>query len=209
MDNDELRDALKENGIGRPSTRAAIIETLFKRNYIRKEKKNLIATPTGVELIQIIHEELLKSAELTGIWEKKLREIERRTYNAGQFLEELKQMVSEVVMSVLSDNSNRHITIQAPVPEKSGKVSAKPNAAGKPKKEPKKRAPRKSTATGKKEGQDSSTVMASGVPTPVQADDALVGQPCPLCGKGTVIKGKTAYGCSEWKNGCTFRKPFE
>ena len=209
VDNDELRDALKENGIGRPSTRAAIIETLFKRNYIRKEKKNLIATPTGVELIQIIHEELLKSAELTGIWEKKLREIERRTYNAGQFLEELKQMVSEVVMSVLSDNSNRHITIQAPVPEKSGKASAKLDAAGKPKKEPKKRAPRKSAATGKKKGQDSSTVMASGVPTPVQADDALVGQPCPLCGKGTVIKGKTAYGCSEWKNGCTFRKPFE
>lgn len=209
VDNDELRDALKENGIGRPSTRAAIIETLFKRNYIRKEKKNLIATPTGVELIQIIHEELLKSAELTGIWEKKLREIERRTYNAGQFLEELKQMVSEVVMSVLSDNSNRHITIQAPVPEKSGKASAKPDAAGKPKKEPKKRAPRKSAATGKKEGQDSNIVMASGVPTPVQADDALVGQPCPLCGKGTVIKGKTAYGCSEWKNGCTFRKPFE
>ena len=128
VDNDELRDALKENGIGRPSTRAAIIETLFKRNYIRKEKKNLIATPTGVELIQIIHEELLKSAELTGIWEKKLREIERRTYNAGQFLEELKQMVSEVVMSVLSDNSNRHITIQAPAPEKGSKVSAKTEA---------------------------------------------------------------------------------
>ena len=134
VDNDELRDALKENGIGRPSTRAAIIETLFKRNYIRKEKKNLIATPTGVELIQIIHEELLKSAELTGIWEKKLREIERRTYNAGQFLEELKQMVSEVVMSVLSDNSNRHITIQAPAPEKGSKVSAKTEAADKPKK---------------------------------------------------------------------------
>ena len=117
VDNDELRDALKENGIGRPSTRAAIIETLFKRNYIRKEKKNLIATPTGVELIQIIHEELLKSAELTGIWEKKLREIEKKTYNAAQFLEELKQMVSEVVMSVLSDNSNRHITIVQAVQE--------------------------------------------------------------------------------------------
>ncbi|KAA3703048.1 DNA topoisomerase 3, partial [Bacteroides salyersiae] len=100
VDNDELRDALKENGIGRPSTRAAIIETLFKRNYIRKEKKNLIATPTGVELIQLIHEELLKSAELTGIWEKKLREIEKRTYDARQFLEELKQMVSEIVTSV-------------------------------------------------------------------------------------------------------------
>lgn len=112
VDNDELRDALKENGIGRPSTRAAIIETLFKRNYIRKEKKNLIATPTGVELIQLIHEELLKSAELTGIWEKKLREIEKKTYDARQFLEELKQMVSEIVNSVLSDNTNRRITIQ-------------------------------------------------------------------------------------------------
>ncbi|WP_289114682.1 DNA topoisomerase 3 [uncultured Bacteroides sp.] len=208
VDNDELRDALKENGIGRPSTRAAIIETLFKRNYIRKEKKNLIATPTGVELIQIIHEELLKSAELTGIWEKKLREIEKRTYNAGQFLEELKQMVSEVVMSVLSDNSNRHITIQAPAPEKSSKASAKAEAADKPKKEPKKRAPRKSAAAGKKTEQASGTVATSSTEASVQADD-FVGQPCPICGKGTVIKGKTAYGCSEWKSGCTFRKPFE
>ncbi|WP_288837919.1 DNA topoisomerase 3 [uncultured Bacteroides sp.] len=208
VDNDELRDALKENGIGRPSTRAAIIETLFKRNYIRKEKKNLIATPTGVELIQIIHEELLKSAELTGIWEKKLREIEKRTYNAGQFLEELKQMVSEVVMSVLSDNSNRHITIQAPALEKSSKASAKAEAADKPKKEPKKRAPRKSAAAGKKTEQASGTVATSSTEASVQADD-FVGQTCPLCGKGTVIKGKTAYGCSEWKSGCTFRKPFE
>ncbi len=208
VDNDELRDALKENGIGRPSTRAAIIETLFKRNYIRKEKKNLIATPTGVELIQIIHEELLKSAELTGIWEKKLREIEKRTYNAGQFLEELKQMVSEVVMSVLSDNSNRHITIQAPAPEKSSKASAKAEAADKPKKEPKKRVPRKSAAAGKKTEQASGTVATSSTEASVQADD-FVGQTCPLCGKGTVIKGKTAYGCSEWKSGCTFRKPFE
>lgn len=208
VDNDELRDALKENGIGRPSTRAAIIETLFKRNYIRKEKKNLIATPTGVELIQIIHEELLKSAELTGIWEKKLREIEKRTYNAGQFLEELKQMVSEVVMNVLSDNSNRHITIQAPAPEKGSKASAKTEAADKPKKETKKRAPRKSAAAGKKTEQASGTVAVSSTEASVQADD-FVGQPCPLCGKGTVIKGKTAYGCSEWKSGCTFRKPFE
>lgn len=208
VDNDELRDALKENGIGRPSTRAAIIETLFKRNYIRKEKKNLIATPTGVELIQIIHEELLKSAELTGIWEKKLREIERRTYNAGQFLEELKQMVSEIVMSVLSDNSNRHITIQASAPEKGSKASAKTEAADKPKKETKKRAPRKSAAAGKKTEQASGTVAVSSTEASVQADD-FVGQPCPLCGKGTVIKGKTAYGCSEWKSGCTFRKPFE
>ena len=199
VDNDELRDALKENGIGRPSTRAAIIETLFKRNYIRKEKKNLIATPTGVELIQIIHEELLKSAELTGMWEKKLREIEKRTYNASQFLEELKQMVSEIVMSVLSDNSNRHISIQAPVSEKGEKTSAaSASASGKPKKEPKKRAPRKSAAK--------KTEQTAGENQPA---DALVGTPCPLCGKGTIIKGKTAYGCSEWKGGCTFRKPFE
>ena len=80
---------MKDNGIGRPSTRAAIIETLFKRHYSRKERKNLIATSTGIELIGLIHEELLKSAELTGIWEKKLREIERRSYNASTFLDEL------------------------------------------------------------------------------------------------------------------------
>lgn len=200
VDNDELRDALKENGIGRPSTRAAIIETLFKRNYIRKEKKNLIATPTGVELIQIIHEELLKSAELTGLWEKKLREIEKKSFNAAQFLEELKQMVTEVVMSVLSDNSNRHITIQAAVQEKAGKGTSNKEVGGdKPKKEPKKRAPRKP----KEEKKEASSAVS------VPASDALVGQPCPLCGKGTIIKGKTAYGCSEWKSGCTFRKAIE
>ncbi|MCD7898408.1 MAG: DNA topoisomerase 3 [Bacteroides sp.] len=179
VDNDELRDALKENGIGRPSTRAAIIETLFKRNYIRKERKNLIATPTGMELIQVIHEELLKSAELTGIWEKKLREIERKTYDARQFLEELKQMVSEIVHSVLSDNTNRRITIQ------DVSIPVKPE-----KKEPKKRTSK---------------------PRVKKPDELKMqeGQTCPLCGKGTIIKGKTAYGCSEWKQGCTFRKPFE
>lgn len=213
VDNDELRDALKENGIGRPSTRAAIIETLFKRNYIRKEKKNLIATPTGVELIQIIHEELLKSAELTGLWEKKLREIERGTFNASQFLEELKEMVSGVVMSVLSDNTNRHITIQAPAPAKGEKAAASGKAADgdKPKKEPKKRAPRKPAAE-KKAAQaataaEPTAAVAAPTPATPTATDALVGQPCPLCGKGTIIKGKTAYGCSEWRNGCTFRKP--
>jgi len=97
VENEDLRDALKENGIGRPSTRASIIETLFKRNYVLKEKKNLIATSTGVELIQVIREELLKSAELTGLWEKKLRQVERKEYDSAQFLEELKAMVSEVV----------------------------------------------------------------------------------------------------------------
>ena len=204
VDNDELRDALKENGIGRPSTRAAIIETLFKRNYIRKEKKNLIATPTGVELIQLIHEELLKSAELTGIWEKKLREIEKRTYDARQFLEELKQMVSEIVTSVLSDNTNRRITIQE---------TAAQIAEEKPKKEPKKRT-RKPAAPKEKKQEEKSAEKAvegsgkEGVPVTGETD-LLVGQPCPVCGKGTIIKGKAAYGCSEWKNGCTFRRAFD
>lgn len=210
VDNDELRDALKENGIGRPSTRAAIIETLFKRNYIRKEKKNLIATPTGVELIQTIHEELLKSAELTGIWEKKLREIERRTYNAAQFLEELKQMVAEIVASVLADRSNRRITVQTSSVEKAGrtaKSSAADASEAKPKKETGKRAPRKKKADAAAAVSPAAAITT--VATPVAtATDELVGTPCPLCGKGTVIKGKTAYGCSEWRNGCSFRKPF-
>ena len=105
VDNEELRDALKENGIGRPSTRAAIIETLFRRHYIRKEKKNLYATSTGVELIGLIRNELLKSAELTGQWERKLRQIERHEYEARQFIDELKQMVTELVLSVMADNS--------------------------------------------------------------------------------------------------------
>lgn len=180
VESDELRDALKENGIGRPSTRAAIIETLFKRNYIRKEKKNLVATPTGMELIQIIHEELLKSAELTGMWEKKLREIERKKYDARLFLEELKQMVTEIVNSVLSDNTNRRITIMdASVKEPE------------PKKETKKRE-RKPKA--KKEE--------------APQNEDKTGKPCPICGKGTIIKGKTAYGCSEWKNGCAYRENF-
>ena len=105
VDDEELRDLMKENGIGRPSTRAEIIKTLFKRNYIRNEKKNIFATPTGVELIGIIRNELLKSAELTGQWEKKLRDIERHSYEAKQFVDELKAMLIEVVNSVLRDNA--------------------------------------------------------------------------------------------------------
>ena len=216
VDNDELRDALKENGIGRPSTRAAIIETLFKRNYIRKEKKNLIATPTGVELIQIIHEELLKSAELTGIWEKKLREIEKKTYNAAQFLEELKQMVSEVVMSVLSDNSNRHITIVQAVQEASAGGQKKDGKAGKgkdtpkPKRQSKPRKKASETKTDEPETKNNTAEAKSDIALANASQSQIVeGQLCPLCGKGTIIKGKTAYGCSEWRNGCTFRRPFE
>ena len=110
VDDEELRDALKENGIGRPSTRAAIIETLFKRRYIVKERKNLYPTPTGKELISLIREEVLKSAELTGIWEKRLREIEKGTYEPRQFLEELKTMVGDIVLQVLNDNTSRRIS---------------------------------------------------------------------------------------------------
>lgn len=111
VEDEELRAALKENGIGRPSTRAAIIETLFKRHYIRKERKRLVATTTGIELIGVIKEELLKSCELTGIWEKKLRDIEHQQYDAGTFINELKGQITEIVSQVLADNSNRRITI--------------------------------------------------------------------------------------------------
>lgn len=180
VDNDELRDALKENGIGRPSTRAAIIETLFKRNYIRKERKNLYPTATGVELIDTIHEELLKSAELTGLWEKKLRQIERGTYEARTFLEELKQMVNQVVINVLSDQSTRRITIEEAVKEQ-------------PKEEKKEKKLRKPRA--KKEEAPKEKAAPKQPEKPV----------CPVCKKGSILRGKTAYGCSEYKNGCTFR----
>ena len=166
VDNEELRAAMKENGIGRPSSRAGIIETLFKRRYIRRERKRLVATPTGIELIDLIREELLKSCELTGIWEKKLRDIEHRKYDAQQFIEELKQQVSDIVHDVMADNSNRHVTsLPADEPKKRKRKKEKP-------------------------------------------DDSLIGQPCPKCGKGHIIKGRTAYGCSDYEH-CSWRLPFE
>ena len=176
VDNDELRDALKENGIGRPSTRAAIIETLFKRHYIRKERKNLYPTATGTELIGTIHEELLKSAELTGLWEKKLRQIEKGTYEAATFLEELKQMVHEIVLHVLTDQCTHSIafTEAEPLPAKEKESSKEVS------KEKKARKPR----------------------TPKSKVPDLT---CPCCKKGTILRGRTAYGCSEYKSGCTFR----
>ena len=179
VDNDELRDALKENGIGRPSTRAAIIETLFKRNYIRKERKSLFPTATGTELIHVIQEELLKSAELTGLWEKKLRQIEKGSYEARTFLEELKQMVNQIVINVLSDQSGRSITIEQKKAEEEKPKKSKAASASKEAGEKKPRKPRKKV-----------------VPAPAV---------CPICHKGTLLRGKTAYGCSEYKNGCTFR----
>lgn len=189
VEDEELRDALKENGIGRPSTRAAIIETLFKRKYIRKEKKTLWATPTGVELIGLIREELLKSAELTGIWEKKLRQIESHEYEARTFLEELKQMVTEIVHTVLADTSNRRVSVmteeQAKPKKRPGKAASATSATPKPK--PKTPAP----------------AAQALVP-----NDSIIGKPCPVCGKGTIIKGHSAYGCSDWKSGCKFVLPF-
>ncbi len=179
VDDEELRAAMKENGIGRPSTRAAIIETLFKRHYIRKERKNLVATPTGMELIDLIHEDLLKSAELTGIWEKKLRDIEARKYEPKQFIEELKQQVTDIVHQVISDQSNRHVAITTEEELKKKRTNrSKPKEKG----------------VNGQEAAESSTLV--------------VGQPCPLCGQGTIIRGKTAYGCSRWKEGCTWRQPF-
>ncbi len=183
VDNEELRDALKENGIGRPSTRAAIIETLFKRNYIRKEKKNLLATITGTQLIQTIQEELLKSAELTGIWENKLRQIERNQYDTRVFIDELKQMLIQVVANVRNDWSKKSIEIEEV-------------------KEPEKKPAKKSSPKKKKEDTGEKKAKASAK----KSDKEVV---CPLCKKGKLLKGKTAYGCSEWKAGCTFRLPFD
>ena len=200
VDDETLRAALKENGIGRPSSRAGIIETLFKRHYIRRERKNLIATATGIELIDIIHEELLKSCELTGIWEKKLRDIEHKKYEAADFINELKQQVTEIVYDVLRDNSNRRVTITTD--EDLKKAKKKKTAA--PKKAAAKSAATSSTA---------STKNAAASPQPAtsepSADDSIIGTTCPVCGKGTIIKGKTAYGCSNWKNGCIYRVAFK
>ncbi|MBO5698685.1 MAG: DNA topoisomerase 3 [Bacteroidaceae bacterium] len=177
VDDDELRDAMKENGIGRPSTRAAIIQTLFSRNYIRLQRKSLIATPRGVQLIGLIKEELLKSAELTGRWEKKLREIERREYQAKQFVMELKDMVQDIVFQVLSDNTNRMQVFEA---TQSTEI--------------------KSThSSNDSESED----------TKAKRKVIRAGSTCPKCGEGKVIKGNTAYGCSRWKEGCDWRKPFK
>ena len=140
VEDEELRDAMKENGIGRPSTRAAIIEKLFQRKYIVREKKNIHATELGINLIHTIISPLLKSAELTGIWEKKLRAIERGDYTAQLFLDELKQMTTQVVREVKADKS---------------------------------------------------------------------GMRCPVCGRGIIIRGKTRYGCSRWREGCAYAEAFE
>jgi len=176
-----LRDALKENGIGRPSTRAAIIQTLFRRGYIRRRNKSLEATPTGVELIGVIKEELLKSAELTGQWENKLRRIEHHDYSASQFIAELKQMVCELVDTVLRDTDARRVTASAELP---AKLAAK-------------------------QGTNASSSTSSPSAEKPKRKVIRAGSTCPQCGEGKVIKGNTAYGCSRWKEGCNWRKPFK
>ncbi len=199
VEDEELRAALKENGIGRPSSRANIIETLFKRHYIKRERKNLIATPTGIELIGLIREELLKSCELTGIWEKKLRDIEHQKYDASQFVEELKVQIADIVKDVLSDNSNRRVTVLS---DADLKKKMAPKVAQAPK------APKPKNAASTKQPAPASAQSPSTATLPPSVDP-MVGKPCSVCGEGTIIKGKTAYGCSRWKEGCTYRKPFD
>ena len=189
VEDETLRAALKENGIGRPSSRAGIIETLFKRHYIRRERKNLVATATGIELIDTIHEELLKSCELTGIWEKRLRDIEHKKDDAADFINGLKQQITEIVNDVLRDNNNRRVTTLSEEDLKKKKATKK------------KAAPKKKT--------EDQTVAPANTQPAAQNNDPLVGTTCPVCGKGTIIKGKTAYGCSRWREGCNFRKPFD
>ena len=191
VEDEELRAALKENGIGRPSSRAGIIETLFKRRYIRRERKNLVATPTGIGLIDIIREELLKSCELTGIWEKKLRDIEHQRYDAAQFVAELKQQITDIVKDVLQDASPRRLVITDDATEQ---VARKPKS--------RKAAPKAAKS------KPNSAKSSDGQQPAIAPSDDLIGKPCPLCGKGVVIKGRTAYGCSLWREGCAFKLAF-
>ncbi|MFB9052199.1 DNA topoisomerase 3 [Formosa undariae] len=165
IDDDDLRELMKENGIGRPSTRANIIETLFRRKYIVRNKKQLLPTTTGVQLIDIIQNDLLKSAELTGLWEKQLKDIEKGEYNAGTFINNMKRMVDELVYEVRSETKRANISHVATVEKKAAKVEAKQNAG-------------------------------------------ILSEKCPKCKQGTLIKGKTAYGCSTFKSGCKFVLPF-
>ncbi len=180
VDDETLREAMKENGIGRPSTRASIIETLFRRRYLRRERKNILPTQAGIDLIATIQEPLLKSAKLTGIWENKLRRIERGSYSAQEFVNELKTLITEIVINVLNDNSLRKIAV-ADAPETSPK--AEQAAAEKPKK------PRK--------------------PREKKPIERLEQIKCPKCRKGYILKGRTAYGCSRYAEGCDLRLPFE
>jgi DNA topoisomerase-3 len=179
VEDEELRDAMKENGIGRPSTRSAIIETLFKRRYIYRERKNIMASSAGIELIATINEELLKSAKLTGLWENKLRRIERGEYSAAEFIQELKELINHIVLNVLNDNSMRRIVVEEDKPATKKKGAKSADGEDKPKK------PRRK---------------------PIKSFEQV---PCPVCGQGHILKGNTAYGCSRFREGCTLRLPFD
>ena len=166
VDDDEMRELMKENGIGRPSTRASIIETLFRRKYIERKKKLVLPTQTGIDLINIIDNELLKSAELTGRWEKRLKEIERGEFNAGTFINNMKKMVDELVYEVRSNKVKKRIsseTQKATIPAAKSKSKTKKQ---------------------------------------------VLGKTCPKCKHGKLLKGSSAYGCSEYKNNCDFKVPF-
>jgi len=164
IDDDELRELMKENGIGRPSTRASIIETLFRRKYVQRKKKQLIPTQTGIQLIDTIKNEILKSAELTGSWEKKLKDIEKGNFNAGTFIKNMKLMVDQLVYEVRSETKAANISYASQI-------------------------------------QTTSTKKAS-------IKTTIIGQKCPKCKKGTLLKGSSAYGCSAYKEGCNFILPF-
>lgn len=176
VDDDALREALKANGIGRPSTRAAIIETLFRRGYISRRRKSIVATSAGIDLIATIKEELLKSASLTGIWENRLRQIERGDYQAAEFISQLKDMIHQVILDVLTDNTPRRIV-----------SDATPAVAAEKKEAP------KSPAKAKRA-------------TPIRKLEQIK---CPVCGQGHLLKGRAAYGCSRYAEGCTLRLPFD
>ena len=194
VDDELLREAMKENGIGRPSTRAAIIETLFKRRYIRKERKSLFPTLAGIQLIDTIQEPLLKSAELTGLWENKLRKIERGEFSANQFIDELKVLINDIVINVLRDNGNPAITIE--VEEEKQKKSRKAASS-----QSKAKTPRAKAATNKPDSDGKAPA------SPAISDVSQIA--CPLCGTGHLLKGRTAYGCSNFRSGCSLRLNFE
>lgn len=183
IEDETLREAMKENGIGRPSTRSAIIETLFRRGYLTRQRKTIRATQAGCDLIDIIHDELVKSPKLTGLWENKLRRIEQGTYTAQNFLDELKVMVSHIVTNVLRDNSGRSI-----------ETITEDNAT-------------KSAAKSDKTAKSPTTATAPKAPRK-PAVRKLEQIPCPVCGQGHIIKGRTAYGCSRFREGCNLRLMF-
>ena len=199
VDDEQLRELMKDNGIGRPSTRANIIETLFKRKYIQRRKKQILPTEVGIQLIDTIQNDLLKSAELTGQWEKQLREIEQGKYSAKLFINNMKTMVGKLVKEVKI--SKTHIQIQSTAStSRAGKNRNFKSRDTFKEKKPTLAPPKKDKA----QSQNSKTKRT----TSKTSSTAIVGLTCPKCNTGTLLQGKTAFGCNQWKSGCTFRLPF-